>query len=316
MSDTARTCPACGGRSGDAMLCRTCQRITRRALHKIAQWWPTLEETITRQARLHASGPSGAVFRPVPFETSASHLADQVHADLVGWVRILADELDGPWPEMADTPSLARHLTTHLPTLRRHEDAAELPLLDQWVARIMRAVDYPDERGKIKVGPCPEKIEDEHCEGIVWARFFESETPTMTCEGEQGVCGKVWPAGQWEHASNRILRRMEEQRLARERAAHFAPKVAPVEPKAEMPRASIMPLVTVADAASIYGVPEGTIRRWLSERKLWPFGTRGMRLVSAWQVADLAKRKRFHPTLTGPEGPADPIADRVVSGLL
>lgn len=319
-------CPSCEARSGDGMLCHRCMRNTRKALRQIAEWWPVLQETIARQDRLHATAQSGAVFRPVPFEPAASALADEIHSDLVGWVRILAEEMAGPWPERDSTPALARHLEHHLTTLRRHEAADSLPALDCWPGKIRRAVDYPDERGKIKVGPCPERVgadetsPGEACSGIVWARFFEGseQRPTMTCEPPPTpgalVCGREWPAGQWREPATRILRRMDEQRVSRERAAHYAPKVD--KPPAPLPVASIIPLVTIADASIIYGVPEGTIRRWLSEHRLWAFGSRSMRLVSAWQVADVAKRNRREPK--GPAeltGPADPVAERTLRGV-
>ena len=320
-------CPACSGRSRDGMLCHGCMRTTRKALEHIAEWWPTLEETITRQARLRTPAASGAVFRPVPFEPAASALADEIHSDLVGWVRILAEEMAGPWPERDSTPALARHLEHHLTTLRRHEAADSLPALDCWPGKIRRAVDYPDERGKIKVGPCPERVgadetsPGEACSGIVWARFFEGseQRPTMTCEPPPTpgavVCGREWPAGQWREPATRILRRMDEQRVSRERAAHYAPKVDMTEPPAPLPRASIIPLVTIADAAIIYGIPEGTIRRWLTEGKLWPFGSRSARFVSAWQVADVGGKHRRFPSLSGPAGPPDPIAERTLRGV-
>lgn len=311
-----RTCPSCNGRSNDAMLCHTCTRTTRNALRQIAEWWPELEQTITRQARMHANASGGAVFRPLPYNDHASQLADSIHADLVGWVR-LGLEVGVGHPEYGDTAHIARHLADHISDLRRHEDAGELPQVDQWPARIRRAVDYPDERGKIKVGPCPEVHEDGPCSGVVWARFYESESPTMTCEPPQvGVesCGVSWPAGQWEKPATRILARMAEQQRARDLAAGYAPKVAPAPVVAPMPLAAIIPLVSVADAALIYATPEGTIRRWLHEGKLWPFGTRSGRMVSAWQVADLAGRNRRHPTTLGPEGPADPVAARTLAG--
>ena len=56
-----RTCPTCGARSADALLCRNCARTTKRALRQIAEWWPELERTITRQARLHGNAAGGAV---------------------------------------------------------------------------------------------------------------------------------------------------------------------------------------------------------------------------------------------------------------
>lgn len=312
----ARTCPTCGARSADALLCRDCTRTTKRALRQIAEWWPELEQTITRQARLHPNANGGAVFRPLPFDADASRLGDAIHADLVGWVR-LGLEVGLPHPERGDTPHIARHLAANVDLLQRLGSASELPQVDQWPARIRRAVDYPDERGKIKVGPCPEVHEDGPCSGVVWARFYESESPTMTCEPPQvGVesCGVSWPAGQWEKPATRILARMAEQQRARDLAAGYAPKVAPAPVVAPMPLAAIIPLVSVADAALIYATSERTVWRWLSDGKLWPFGSRDARMVSAWQVADLAGRNRRHPTLLGPEGPADPVMSRTLNG--
>lgn len=315
------TCPACSGRSRDGMLCHGCMRTTRKALEHIAEWWPILEETITRQARLRTPAASGAVFRPLPFEVEASKLADEIHTDLVGWVRMAA-EVGAPWPEQGDTPHLATHLVTHLDVLRHHDAADSLPTVDDWPTRIRRMVDYPDERGRIKVGPCPETAEDGPCAGLVWARFFEAERPTMTCEpakpGDPSTCGKVWVAEQFREASNRILARLEAQRRGRELANTYAPKA--TEPRPPLPLGSIIPLVSVADAAAIYGIPEGTIRRWLSEGKLWPFGTVDARLVSAWQVADTGKQLRRWPKpgkdQPQMEGPADPVAERLLGGVI
>ncbi len=319
---TAQTCPACAGRSTDGMLCHTCTRRTRKALRQIAEWWPTLEETITRQARLRANESSGAVFRPLPFEADASRLADEIHNDLVGWIRI-ALEVGAPHPEQGATPALALHLAAHMDALRHHKAADSLPTVDDWARAIRRAVDYPDERGRILVGPCPEKDADaEPCPGVIWARFFEEgQRPTMTCERAQPTdaetCGRVWHAEHFREASGKILARMEELRRQRDLAAQYAPKTpAEPEPPAPLPMGSIIPLVSVPDAAVIYGIPEGTIWRWLTERKLWPFGLRSARLVSAWQVADLGKKHRRWPEPANgeprQEGPRDPVAARTL----
>ncbi len=266
---TTRSCPKCKGQSRDGFLCYSCVRATKKALDRIADLWPALQETITRRDRTQPASEVRAqtIYGPLPFRDAPSRVAAEVRNDLVGWVRISIDELGADVPR--DTiPGLCRALSSSAHQLRKHEAAAEwAESIAGDMARIVRAVDLTDRRAP--AGPCPERTEDgEPCGGVIVAVYPVDErvSPWMECtKSDPGtdICGGVWDATEWRSLGPRILARKAQidGQKARPKA-----DLSLIEWPAEVP-AEVTP-ISIADAAVIYGVPPGTIRGWLHDKRL------------------------------------------------
>lgn len=226
-------CPYCGGRTRDGLLCKTCITATSDRLAALPGWWVELQRTVTRQARLTPPGAGRSATKPLPFNPVASAVADRVRHGvttsdavrngLVGWVRITVEDLGAPWPTKGIT-DLCEHLVAWLPALRKHEAAVELAAdVWGWSDAISRAVDYPDVRAKIKVGPCPEVCADgEPCAGWVWAIIPEDRDADVfaacdSCAEEDAGRG-VWAASQWRKMGRRIAERRAQIAAQIERA--------------------------------------------------------------------------------------------------
>jgi len=205
VSRKARSCPRCQQRSDDGLLCQPCCRRVKDALKGLIEWWPDLWQTITRQDKLSTPGEGHGLnaSRPLDFHHEAADLANEIRASLVGWVRLTVEDLGASFPRDAIS-SMCEHLTSWLPTLRRHEAAVEFAdEVTSWPAKIKRLVDYNDERATIPVGPCPEQADGERCRGTVKAVLFEDghTPPVMRC----GKCKREWPSWEWRRAAKRIL---------------------------------------------------------------------------------------------------------------
>ena len=69
-----------------------------------------------------------------------------------------------------------------------------------------------DERGRIKVGPCPEHDDEgEPCGGLTWAHLPEGNAPTfIRCD----CCTREWSSIEWTSLGRGIARKLEQRRLA------------------------------------------------------------------------------------------------------
>lgn len=249
----------CGERTQDGCtICRGCERKLKHNLADMEAHRRELLTALTRQVRMTAPNDGGRstpnlawssmgdrylesisereVLRILATLPPAVKPAIELHAQkalLVSWVLLFRED-DARLPMPADTVmSLAAHLASWLPLIRKHEAAGEFvaEVRDQ-VRRIFVVIDTPANRTKITVGPCPETLieggtdganaVEQECPGQVMAIVPADEEipPVMVC----GYCKTEWPAQQWLRAGRRILKRAgkddladtdEAQRLAR-----------------------------------------------------------------------------------------------------
>lgn len=201
-----RECVRCGRRSDAAPICQSCIKSARQALAGIADNWRHLTEAITRQTRMQPDSQGRSANRPLPVNIDASRVADSVRNTLVGWVRVLCEDnhLDPPTNTVA---AICAWLDSNHHLIRRHEAAADCvdELIDA-CGMLTRAIDYPDDKARIFVGPCPEAdAEGDPCPGEIHAIIPERESgaPRMECR----VCGNVWASEQWTRMGVRVQRR-------------------------------------------------------------------------------------------------------------
>lgn len=258
-----KTCPRCRKHSADGHLCHACTKAAKAAVKLIAELWPHVEEAITRRDHLEPSGEIRAkmIFGPLPYRPEVQTIADEVRNDLVGWARICIEELGCRAP--ADTiGGVCGLLAAESRRLRKHEAASEWAgamLAD--LHQISKAIDLADRR--LLAGPCPEHTEDgEPCAGVVYALYpvDDRERPSAQCTKPpkvKAVCGKVWMPEEFGMLGRRIIIRQAQIDGQKERAATDE-QVADfiIEP----PDGVVV--ISVADAATIYGIPQSTIYRW------------------------------------------------------
>jgi hypothetical protein len=204
-----RTCTACPEPVHDQfIICKGCTRRTRAKLADQEANRQELLVALARDTRMTAPNDGGRSAEvPLPIDPRAGDLLHDQRAVLVGWCRLLADDLGAPLP--ADTvPAMASHIEAWLDRLALHDAAGELVTeLRDLEQRILRVIDYPDERARIPVGPCIVELDDgSPCPGEVEARFPQDKTkpPLMRCR----YCNTEWDTIQWPRVGQKILRRM------------------------------------------------------------------------------------------------------------
>lgn len=200
-----RTCASCDNPVRDQVtICGRCERVTSQHLGDMEAHREELETTLTRQTRLSAASDGGrSANRPLPYQDQASAVLGAQRAILVSWSKLVHDEIEEVWPQ--DTvAAMSLFIEAHLPELRKHEAAGELVSeIAQLVTRIVRCIDYPEDRAKIHVGPCPEQIEDEQCPGQLYLHLpyrNDGKRPRVKC----AACGTVWFAEQFHRLGYRI----------------------------------------------------------------------------------------------------------------
>lgn len=271
---TTRPCPSCGEHTRDGHLCWRCTRHTKRALLRIAELWPTLQETITRQDRTGTTSEIHAqtIHGPLPFAPVASDVAARVRTDLTHWTHICIDTYQAATPPDR-IPSMCRFLVAYAADLRRHEHAGTWADQVTWARdSILWAVDLTDRR--TPAGPCPESTEDgEPCPGVIVAIYpvDENVSPRMDCTRPHGlpdgakVCGRSWPSQDFRHLGGRILARQQQidEQIARGRPRTDSDDTAATVYTPPQPWSGGKLLLSIADAAIIYGVPRSRIEWWI-----------------------------------------------------
>ena len=195
------TCPVCGSATPDGLTCQDCtdrlrgdligrwewnnDRSCRQFTDGLAQLWPRLVETITRQDRtgvaseIHVHDPGARI----PFSIRAAEVGDQVRGTLVGWCRVAHEDLGVDLPRDTVPAMCARLAGTDW---RAHEAAADISReIHALVGTIMRVIDLPADKARITVGPCPE----DECGGELVAVIRDDEMipGVVTCT----ACGTV-----------------------------------------------------------------------------------------------------------------------------
>ncbi|MFF3221711.1 hypothetical protein ACFYV7_02850 [Nocardia suismassiliense] len=110
-------------------------RIELRALAELLREIPDLAEdlsiSLTRQSRLSTRGDYRMNRRPseqpLPYNPAASRAADELHAVLVSWVRLVCEQRGLDYAGSPSTPGLARWLDRNLIALAMTEGAEGAP---------------------------------------------------------------------------------------------------------------------------------------------------------------------------------------------
>ncbi|MGW4126383.1 hypothetical protein [Nocardia sp. NPDC004711] len=102
--------------------------LLQRLLHGIPALAADLHHTRTKQARLGSIGGSQSqkVFgQPLPYHVDAATIADQLHAELVGWVRLVCEQRAISYQGPTGTGGLALWLDQHIYSLACTEGAED-----------------------------------------------------------------------------------------------------------------------------------------------------------------------------------------------
>lgn len=162
---------------GTSSVCGACVADLERALGDVAFLAAQLKVSFTRQSRM-GSGDGGrrSAERPLPFDLRASRVAAELRNTLVGWVRVLQEQVPAPLSgpvcapacrhgscrkvratrEPSNTmPAMAAWILLHLDGVRRHEAGAEMVEEITTVVLVAeKAIDRPAEL--VYSGPCDE----------------------------------------------------------------------------------------------------------------------------------------------------------------
>lgn len=228
---TTRTCPVCAEPVRDQhVVCKGCVTRTRGKLADQEALRQELDVAQARDVRMQAPNDGGrSADTPLPYDERASELIHEQHNILVGWVRLIHEELIGR-PQQGPTcrgncgcqscreirrgrmpantiAAMACHIEAWLDRLALHEAAGELVTeIRDLERRILRALDYPDWR-KFPVGPCIVQLEDgTMCPGEIEARLPTDEQKhraVLLCK----ECGAEWHSEQWMRLGTMIIRR-------------------------------------------------------------------------------------------------------------
>lgn len=258
---TQRQCSACDHPVQDQhVVCRGCITRTRNKLSDQENLRQELLTALARDTRMTAPNDGGrSAEAPVPIDVRAQDLLHEQRNILVGWCRLIADQyghhslppIAGPVCEdgalwtgagegrncghkscqqiiirrgPADTiAAMACHIEAWLDRLALHEAAGELVAeIRDLEQRILRAIDQPENRTRITVGPCIVELDDgSPCPGEVEAIIprDEGKRPVMTCR----YCKAEWHTEQWSRVGSFIMRKKRAPESARLREATFGP---------------------------------------------------------------------------------------------
>lgn len=209
-------CGVCTAPTADGIyLCKTHLEQLAGELRRVPDLADELDVTITRRDKLspHADRKSTAE-SPLAWNEHAAQAAWELNATVNAWSldasRIDEDDRD-PLARIhhSETAELARWLRGNLSALKRHEEAGQAhDELSNAIHRAHRAVDYPNTRSRFEVGPCPQDINGEPCDGKVWAFIASSDDKVsfMRCVD----CETKWDSTQWLRVGPRIYRRKQQ----------------------------------------------------------------------------------------------------------
>lgn len=153
MTNATPLCGSCGSPVNDAVICTGCTTSLARSLTTAAAIAPDLEDAVARLMKRGSGGKRGSDDRPMPIDTGAMDVRDQLHNCLATWARVLLDVHAGP-PYPPDTiASIARWLRERVGLVRQLEGAADmLNDIRDSVAAAMAATDHKPER--VHAGTC------------------------------------------------------------------------------------------------------------------------------------------------------------------
>lgn len=117
------TVPDCGAIVADAHVCSMCAHRLAVALGDVAEVAAELETELTRQGRRGGRVGGRSAEIPLPFDVSASIVADAQLSTLTSWALIVAGDLLGT-PPATGAPGLAAWLGERVEEIRHRPAAA------------------------------------------------------------------------------------------------------------------------------------------------------------------------------------------------
>lgn len=249
---TQRQCASCDNPAPDTLtICARCIRQTRRRLGDMEALRQELEVAMTRQVRMQADNDGGrSANQPLAYDQRAADLLHDQRAILVAWCKLIHDEISNTWP-LADTiMAMSMQIEFRLGDLAKHEAVGEL-VEELWDLedRIMAAIDTPEDKTRTYVGPCPTVLDDDiRCPGEVTLH-----QPAMYADCQE--CETRWEGMMLNRLGVRLLNRNA--------------------------------YGTTPEIAGLYGIPEPTIRRWVSEGKLTRMPNKTIALAEVDKVCDM-----------------------------
>lgn len=209
------TSPQCSNETADP-LCRNCVDNLRRDLRGIPTLWQELDTTRLRLSKTSVAQEGRSANKPLPWNEHTAQVATDLYGVLIAWAKDIHNAGDtDPRDPLAMSIQHPAHMSAWLSrnfnALLRLEDIGDfVDALTNAIIRARRAIDLPALRTRFKVGPCPEEVEGEDCDGEVWA-YIPSSTDKpawMKCN----TCTSEWDTTQWLRAGERMLRIINEQR--------------------------------------------------------------------------------------------------------
>lgn len=191
---TERTCPSCGQRQPDGLLCKKCTEWLRNDLQELPGLMRNLRLTYSRQSRHGNSGGrrTKASEGPLPWNNKAAKVHDEAVNMIGTWIRALEIgdlewRIDGcscmPYracrgyrmhylrPNMT---AWCRWLLARINRVRGHEGVAEFALdVKDVIKKIRRAIDLPPDR--VFAGQC------DVCGGELYAKKGAAEVACRKC---------------------------------------------------------------------------------------------------------------------------------------
>jgi hypothetical protein len=244
-------CQSCGAAVLDTVICARCESDTRVRLAAQENYRRELLTVLARQTRTQAANDGGraanltlawaqmgdrfldtidgkelkTILAGLPPAQRAANTLRAQRDLLHEWCRTLFPRY---WPGEAPASHLARLLLLNMHIIRKHETAGDYAnRLRALETRIIQTIDLPQDRTRIKVGPCPNLWPDPEgtitpCPGDITAHFphDKADSPTAKCS----ACHAEWDATQWTGLDRKMKQRTAQLEQQRTLAQQFIGK--------------------------------------------------------------------------------------------
>ena len=202
-----RICTACDNPAPNGVtICGRCERDTRRRLGDMEAHRQELELTMTRQAKLQAERHGGrSSTTPLVFAEDAAELLWEQRNILIGWCKLINEEIDATWPRRDTIRAMAMQIEAHMPELRKHAACGDLVgEMYEFTRHAVACIDYPDDRHRVKVGDCVIIDEDgAPCRGKIILHYPHEGETYADCR----TCETRWNGTQLNRLGQRISKR-------------------------------------------------------------------------------------------------------------
>jgi hypothetical protein len=243
-------CQSCGAAVQDTVICGRCESDTRTRLAAQETYRRELLTVLARMTRTEAANDGGRaasltlawaqmgdrfldsidgkelkqILASLPPAQRAANTLRAQRELLLEWVRTLFPThfLEAP------VQSLASTLYGNMHIIRKHDTAGDYAnRLRNLETRIIQTIDLPQDRTRIKVGPCPNLWPDPEgtitpCPGDITAHFphDKADSPTAKCS----ACHAEWDATQWTGLDRKMKQRTAQLEQQRTLAQQFIGK--------------------------------------------------------------------------------------------